>query len=105
MTAVVLFCLAALMWTIRRAAGRLAPRVALVPLLFLISRTPVLVVWGLGSATMLFFVLRAAIARGHASFRELATLSSSPHGARGLRRSPSCASKASASSRSTPPAA
>jgi hypothetical protein len=38
----VVFLLAALLRAMRQAAGRLAPKVAIAPLLFLVTRTPVL---------------------------------------------------------------
>lgn len=71
----VVFLLAALLWAMRQAAGRLAPKVAIAPLLFLVTRTPVLIAWLLGTAVWLVIILPQAIARGNASVGDLAMLS------------------------------
>jgi alkanesulfonate monooxygenase SsuD/methylene tetrahydromethanopterin reductase-like flavin-dependent oxidoreductase (luciferase family) len=59
-----LLMLALLAWTMRRAAGRLAPRVAIAPLVFLITRWPVLLAWLFGSAGMFLLLTTSAAANG-----------------------------------------
>jgi hypothetical protein len=53
-----------LLWALRRAAGRLAPRAALAPIVFLVTRRAVLVCWVLGAAGMFALLLNGAAARG-----------------------------------------
>jgi hypothetical protein len=59
-----LFALAVLAWAMRQAAGRLAPRVAIAPLVFLITRWPVLLAWLFGSAGMFLLLTTSAAANG-----------------------------------------
>lgn len=66
--------LGVLLWAMRRAAGRLAPRVAIAPLVFLITRVPVMVAWGIGAAVMLSLILPQAIALGHDSLKDVLML-------------------------------
>lgn len=59
--------LGVLLWSMRRAAGRLAPKVAIAPLVFLITRTPVLVAWLAGTIGWLVVLVPPALARGRTS--------------------------------------
>ena len=63
------------MWTMRQAAGRLAPKVGIGGILFLISRRGVLVGWALGAAGMLALLLPGAIAKGHTAIGDFALIS------------------------------
>jgi len=63
------------MWTMRQAAGRLAPKVGIAGILFLISRPAVLVVWALGAAGLLALLLPGAVAKGHDSVGDFVLLS------------------------------
>lgn len=64
--------LGVLLWSIRRASGRLAPRVAIAPLVFLVTRTPVLVAWLLGTIGWLVVLVPGALARGRDSVGDFA---------------------------------
>jgi hypothetical protein len=57
-------CVALLAWSMRRAAGRLAPRAAFAPILFLVTRKAVLITWVLGSAAFFVFLWMSALANG-----------------------------------------
>jgi hypothetical protein len=57
---------------LRQTAGRLAPRAALAPLVFLITRWPVLLGWAVGATGMLLLLLPSSIARGRDSISDLA---------------------------------
>ena len=59
-----LFMVAFLGYFMRQAAGRLAPKVAIAPIVFLITRWPVLVGWLVGSAAMFFMITASATANG-----------------------------------------
>ena len=72
--AIIALVIMMLMWTMRRAAGRLAPRAALAPIVFLISRWPVLLAWAIGASGMCFLMLSQAIAHGHRAPSELLML-------------------------------
>jgi len=67
--------LATLFWTMRWAAGRLAPSAAFGPIVFLVTRTPVLVGWGIGAAVMADLLLSGAAHRGRSSLADLWILS------------------------------
>lgn len=51
-------------WAMRTAAGRLAPKVAVGSIFFLVSRWPVLVGWAVGTAGMLALLLHGAAEKG-----------------------------------------
>jgi hypothetical protein len=53
-----------LIWTMRQAAGRLAPKMAFAPLIFLLTRWPVLLCWALGSTGMFALLELSAAANG-----------------------------------------
>ena len=53
-----------LVWSMRRAAGRLAPRAAFAPILFLVTRRAVLAAWVLGSVAMFALLVTSAEANG-----------------------------------------
>lgn len=53
-----------LVWSMRLAAGRMAPRMALAPLLFLTSRWPVLAAWAVGAIGMYVLLTTSAAANG-----------------------------------------
>jgi hypothetical protein len=59
----------------RRVAGRLAPKVAIAPLIFLVTRRPVMFVWILGSAGWLALLVPAAIAKGNDGLKDIAIMS------------------------------
>lgn len=61
----VVFAFFSLLWFMRRAAGRLAPRAALAPLGFLITRWPVLIAWAAGATGMGLLMVSGARAHGH----------------------------------------
>lgn len=65
---------AVLFWAMRRAAGRLAPRVAIAPMIFLVTRTPVLVAWAFGAMGMFALLLPGAIEHGHDTPSDLAIM-------------------------------
>jgi hypothetical protein len=67
--------LVALLWFMKRAAGRLAPRVAIAPAVFLVTRTPVLLAWGVGAAGMFALLIPGALEQGHSSFSDLLLIS------------------------------
>ncbi len=54
----------ALLWFMHHAAGRLAPRMAIAPLVFLVTRRPVLLAWGLGALGLLFLLIPGMQAKG-----------------------------------------
>jgi hypothetical protein len=54
----------AVVWATRQAAGRMAPKMALAPLLFLISRWPVLAAWAVGAVGMYVLLTTSAAANG-----------------------------------------
>jgi hypothetical protein len=60
----VVFALFTIGWAMRSAAGRLAPRVAVGSILFLVSRWPVLVGWAIGTVGMMALMLRGAAENG-----------------------------------------
>jgi hypothetical protein len=69
--------LAFLLWlllTLARAGGRLAPRAALAPLLFLVTRPAVLVAWAIGAVAMIWVLVPQAVAHGHTEFSDYATM-------------------------------
>ncbi len=70
-----LILLGALAVMMRQAAGRLAPRVAIAPLVFLITRTPVLIGWLVGAGAFAALLLPKAIAHGHDGPSDLLVLS------------------------------
>ena len=53
-----------LLGALRVAAGKLATRATIAPLAFLVSRTPVLVAWGLGSVGFFWLITSEAAANG-----------------------------------------
>jgi hypothetical protein len=57
-----------------RWAGRVQPRATIAPLLFLLSRWPVLLSWAIGTAGMIFLLVPKAIANGRGSLGDLAAL-------------------------------
>lgn len=57
-------CIVLLMWFMRRSAGRLAPRVAFAPVVFLATRWPVLVAWTLGTLGWLAMLVPQMEAKG-----------------------------------------
>jgi len=59
-----IFVVVCLAWLMRTAAGRLAPRVALAPLVFLITRKAVLAAWLLGAAGFFALMWSSAVANG-----------------------------------------
>ncbi len=59
---------------VHRSAGRLTPRVALAPLLFLVSRTPVLVAWAAGAVGMFGTIVVSAQSNGKDPFANLGLL-------------------------------
>jgi len=62
------------MWSMRQAAGRLAPKVGIGGILFLVTRRAVLIGWVLGAGAMLSLMLPGAIATGHDSAGDFAML-------------------------------
>jgi hypothetical protein len=70
----VLLAFAGLLYGLRRAAGRLAPRVAIAPLVFLVTRRPVMLIWLAGTASWLALLVPAAIARGNDSLSDVAVM-------------------------------
>lgn len=66
--AVALLALWSLAGLLRRAAGRLAPRVALGTLVFLASRVPVIAVWVLGASGLFLWMLPDVVAKGGDGF-------------------------------------
>ncbi len=66
--------LVALVGVLRRSAGRLAPRVAIAPLVFLITRWPVLIAWVVGTIGMAVVLVRSAAANGHDATSDVLTL-------------------------------
>lgn len=56
--------LAVLAWFVRRAAGRLAPRAAFAPILFLVTRKAVLITWVIGSPAFFLGLWTSALANG-----------------------------------------
>ena len=70
----VVFAFVSLLWFMRRAAGRLAPRAALAPLAFLITRWPVLIAWAVGATGMGLLMIPEAIAHGHGDLSTLLML-------------------------------
>lgn len=67
--------LGALLWAMRSAAGRLAPKVAVGTIFFLVSRKPVLAAWAVGAVGMLALILPGAAAHGHTTLSDYAVLS------------------------------
>lgn len=65
---------AALVLFLRTAAGRLAPRAALAPLVFLITRWPVLLGWSVGTFAMAAMLVNGAAEHGKDVSSELPTL-------------------------------
>jgi hypothetical protein len=59
---------------VHRAAGRLTPRVLFAPLLFLITRKPVLVAWAAGAAGMFWMIVSSAQSNGKDPFANLPLL-------------------------------
>jgi hypothetical protein len=59
---------------LHRAAGRLTPRVVLAPLLFLVTRVPVLVAWAAGALGMFWLIVSSAQANGKDPFANLPAL-------------------------------
>lgn len=53
-----------IIWSMRRAAGRLAPRVAIAPIVFLLTRRAVLIGWVLGAIGMFALLVTSAEANG-----------------------------------------
>lgn len=53
---------------LHRSAGRLTPRVALAPLLFLVTRAPVLLAWAAGAIGMFVMIVLSAQANGKDPF-------------------------------------
>lgn len=72
--AILVISVVGLLVFMRRAAGRLAPRVAFAPLAFLVTRVPVLVVWALGAVGWLVVLVPQALAKGHDSAGNLVSL-------------------------------
>jgi len=62
--AMVFALIGCLLWAARQSAGRLAPKMALAPLVFLLTRWPVLLCWALGSAGMFALLELSAAANG-----------------------------------------
>lgn len=54
-----------ILWLIERAAGKLRSRALFAPLLFLATRRPVLIGWGVGTAGLLAYLWSGARAHGH----------------------------------------
>ena len=71
--ALLIFALIALAWSMRKAAGKLAPRVAFAPLVFLATRWPVAAAWILGTLGWLTVLVPPMVARGRDSPSNLAT--------------------------------
>ena len=63
-----------LLWAMRSAAGRLAPKVAVGTIFFLVSRKPVLAAWAVGAVGMLALILPGAAARGHTTLSDYAMI-------------------------------
>lgn len=63
--ALLLLALGAVAFGMRRATGRLAPRVALLPILFLLTRGPVIAAWVVGAAGMFALLVHSIQANGH----------------------------------------
>ena len=61
-----------LLWAMRSAAGKLAPKVAIGTILFLVSRKAVLAGWAVGSLGMLALLIPGATARGHTALSDVA---------------------------------
>jgi hypothetical protein len=64
-----------LMWAMRSAAGRLAPRVAVGTIFFLLSRKPVLAAWAVGAVGMLVPLAGGAVAHGRTTLADYAFMS------------------------------
>ncbi len=54
----------ALLWFLHHSGGRLAPRMAIAPLVFLVTRRPVLLAWGLGALGCLYLLIPGMQAKG-----------------------------------------
>lgn len=67
-----LMLIGALLWAMRSAAGRLAPKVAIGSILFLVTRKAVLAGWAVGSVGMLALLVPGALARGHTALSDVA---------------------------------
>ncbi len=63
-----------ILWFIHRSAGRLTPRVVLAPLLFLVTRLPVLVAWAAGAIGMFWLIVSSAQSNGKDPFADLPLL-------------------------------
>ncbi|MGE6760752.1 tetratricopeptide repeat protein [Corallococcus interemptor] len=72
---VVIAIILVLLATLRKSSGRLAPQVAITPVVYLLSRWPVLLSWAAGATGVFLWLLPGAIARGDdSSISGLATL-------------------------------
>jgi hypothetical protein len=66
--------LLALLALVHRAAGKLTPRVLFAPILFLVTRIPVLVAWAVGALGMFWMIVSSAQSNGKDPFANLPLL-------------------------------
>jgi hypothetical protein len=64
----VLIALGGLAWFLHRAGGRMAPRLAIAPAVYLFTRWPVLLAWGIGTAGWLWILVPQMEAKGEDAF-------------------------------------
>lgn len=64
----------ALLWAMRQAAGKLAPKAGIGALFFLVSRWPFLVAWIAGAGVMLGLLMPGAVAKGHDALGDFAMI-------------------------------